>query len=85
MCLSTASLSIGKDCAIESLHDTQDDWFDSLLIDEALLSIRVEHLVIVEFVSTKHTCGVGSSDGNRGCSLEFNKLGLVVSKKMTSQ
>lgn len=37
--LSATRLTICKDCAIESLHDTHHDRFDRLLINESLFSI----------------------------------------------
>ena len=56
MGLTGGSLTVSEDCAVEALHNTQDDRFDSTLIDESLRRVRVENLIIVELVRASITC-----------------------------
>ena len=55
MGLTGGSLTVSEDCAVEALHNTQDDRFDSTLVDESLRRVRVENLVVVELVRASIT------------------------------
>ena len=78
--LSAASLAIGEHCAVESLHDSQDDGLDSLFIDKSLRCIRVKHLIVVELVCAPIACRVCPVDLHRVLADKAESLAHVSPK-----
>jgi hypothetical protein len=52
MRLATGCLSIGEDCAIESLEDTVDDWFSRSVVNLFLGRLHIVHVIKAKIIAS---------------------------------